>query len=45
MAHALAQSQLAAEEEGEGEVGEVILLQPCHLLTCNLYFDHCATLQ
>lgn len=26
MAHALAQSQLAAEEEGEGEVGEV---NPC----------------
>lgn len=39
MAHALAQSQLAAEEEGEGEVGEVTLLQPCHLLTCNLYLE------
>ena len=30
MAHALAQSQLAAEEEGEGEVGEVTFLQLSH---------------
>ena len=32
MAHALAQSQLAAEEEGEGEVGEV---NPCIYYLCN----------
>jgi hypothetical protein len=47
MAHALAQSQLTAEDEGEGEAGEVcgtkavplsnIPCNRCHVLSCPLY--------